>query len=92
MIDFISQDSGYSRDDVSQMLDSLGNVIKDKLSDDYDEIHMSIKPGLCIDANYITVEDNQKYKTDLDYILKIKCSLSKRTKMDIKHLHNLKIK
>ena len=56
VIDEIHKDTGCSIYEISKILNSLGNVVKDKFSDSDDCVEIKLFPGLKVTSRYIPPE------------------------------------
>lgn len=90
IITIISHDTGYSIRDVTKILGSLCNVIKNKFSDQEPLIEIKLFPGLKITARYIPLDQSKSNLSDYiksDDTLFLSAKFSRRFKDSIKELH-----
>ena len=82
--------TGCSIDEISKVLNSLGNVVKDKFSDSDDYVEIKLFPGLKVTSRYIPPEQftsNLGIST-MNSILILNAEFSKNYKNKIKEQHN----
>ena len=66
VIDEIHKDTGCSIYEISKVLNSLGNVVKDKFSDSDDYVEIKIFPGLKVTSKYIPSEQTVSKRLNID--------------------------
>ena len=66
IIDEIHKDTGCSIYEISKVLNSLGNVVKDKFSDSDDYVEIKIFPGLKVTSKYIPSEQTVSKRLNID--------------------------
>ena len=66
IIDEIHKDTGCSTYEISKVLNSLGNVVKDKFSDSDDYVEIKIFPGLKVASKYIPSEQSVSKRLNID--------------------------
>ena len=85
----IHRKTGYSPDDITNILKSLGDVVKDKVSDG-DNVEIKLFPGLKETSKLIQPNDS---KSNLDiskigFFLSIKASFSDHFKKEVRTMRN----
>ena len=82
--------TGCSIDDISKVLNSLGNVVKDKFSDSDDYVEIKLFPGLKVTSRYIPPEQftSNLGISNMDSVLMLNAEFSKNFKNKIKEQHN----
>ena len=82
--------TGCSIDEISKVLNSLGNVVKDKFSDSDDCVEIKLFPGLKVTSRYIPPEQftSNLGISNLNSILILNAEFSKNFKNKIKEQHN----
>ena len=90
VIDEIHKDTGCSVYEISKILNSLGNVVKDKFSDSDDCVEIKLFPGLKVTSRYIPPEQftSNLGISNLNSILILNAEFSKNFKNKIKEQHN----
>ena len=93
MIDEIHNRTGYSTNDVSRILNSLGDVVKDKFTDKDDYVEIKLFSGLKVTSRYIPLEQSNLNLCNngtitSDYLLYLNGEFSNRFKNEIKETHN----
>ena len=90
MIDEIHKDTGCSVYEISKILNSLGNVVKDKFSDSDDCVEIKLFPGLKVTSRYIPPEQftSNLGISNMNSILILNAEFSKNFKNKIKEQHN----
>ena len=88
MIDEIHNRTGCSTNDVSRILNSLGDVVKDKFSDRDDYVEIKLFSGLKVTSRYIPPEES---KSNLDisksnFILSLNATFSDYFRKEIRTL------
>ena len=91
VIDEIHKDTGCSVYEISKILNSLGNVVKDKFSDSDDCVEIKLFPGLKVTSRYIPPEQftSNLGISNLNSILILNAEFSKNFKNKIKEQHNM---
>ena len=94
VINQIQHDTGCSARDVTKVLTSLRDLVKDKLSDS-DDSELKIFPGLKVTSRYIPTEQSNlnfcnNGTISSDYLLYLNGEFSHRFKDEIKQLHKEK--
>ena len=84
--------TGCSIDDISKVLNSLGNVVKDKFSDKDKYVEIKLFPGLKVTSRYIPLEQSSLNLCNngmitSDYLLYLNGEFSNRFKNEIKEQH-----
>lgn len=92
VIDEIHEDTGCSIYEISKILNSLGNVVKDKFSDKDDYVEIKLFPGLKVTSRFIPSEQSGLNLYDSGHIssktlLNLSASFSKDFKNKIHELH-----
>ena len=82
--------TGCSTDEISKVLNSLGNVVKDKFSDSDDYVEIKLFPGLKVTSRYIPPEQftSNLGISNMDSVLMLNAEFSKNFKNKIKEQHN----
>ena len=82
--------TGCSIDEISKVLNSLGNVVKDKFSDSDDYVEIKLFPGLKVTSRYIPPEQftSNLGISNMDSVLMLNAEFSKNFKNKIKEQHN----
>ena len=90
VIDEIHKDTGCSVYEISKILNSLGNVVKDKFSDSDDYVEIKLFPGLKVTSRYIPPEQftSNLGISNMDSVLMLNAEFSKNFKNKIKEQHN----
>ena len=90
VIDEIHKDTGCSVYEISKILNSLGNVVKDKFSDSDDCVEIKLFPGLKVTSRYIPSEQftSNLGISNMNSILILNAEFSKNFKNKIKEQHN----
>lgn len=90
VIDEIHKDTGCSIYEISKILNSLGNVVKDKFSDSDDYVEIKLFPGLKVTSRYIPLEQftSNLGISNMDSVLMLNAEFSKNFKNKIKEQHN----
>ncbi len=90
IIDIISQDTGCSIRDVTNILNSLCSVVKEKFSDEDRFVEMKLFPGLKITSRYVPAEQSNSnlsaYLKSSDMLL-LSAEFSRRFKDSVRSLH-----
>ena len=91
VIDEIHKDTGCSIYEISKILNSLGNVVKDKFSDSDDCVEIKLFPGLKVTSRYIPPEQftSNLGISNMNSILILNAEFSKNFKNKIKEQHNV---
>ena len=78
-----------SIDEISKVLNSLGNVVKDKFSDSDDYVEIKLFPGLKVTSRYIPPEQSKSNLdiSNLDFILSLNATFSDRFRKEIREKH-----
>ena len=84
--------TGCSIDEISKVLNSLGNVVKDKFSDKDKYVEIKLFPGLKVTSRYIPLEQSSLNLCNngmitSDYLLYLNGEFSNRFKNEIKEQH-----
>lgn len=81
--------TGCSIDDISKVLNSLGNVVKDKFSDSDDYVEIKLFPGLKVTSRYIPPEQSKSNLdiSNVDFVLSLNASFSDRFRNEVRNLH-----
>ena len=89
IIDEIHKDTGCSIYEISKVLNSLGNVVKDKFSDSDDYVEIKLFPGLKVTSRYIPPEQSKSNLdiSNLDFILSLNATFSDRFRKEIREKH-----
>ena len=92
VIDEIHKDTGCSVYEISKILNSLGNVVKDKFSDKDKYVEIKLFPGLKVTSRYIPLEQSSlnlchNGMITSDYLLYLDGEFSNRFKNEIKEKH-----
>ena len=71
------------------MLNSLGDVVKDKFSDSDNYVELKIFPGLKVTSRYIPPEQSKSNldTSNLDFILSLNATFSDRFRKEIREKH-----
>ena len=81
--------TGCSIDEIAKVLNSLGNVVKDKFSDSDDYVEIKLFPGLKVTSRYIPLEQS---KSNLNLknnsILSITSVFTDDFRKKVRELHN----
>lgn len=90
IIDEIHNRTGYSTDDVTRILNSLNDVVRDKFSDADDYVEIKIFPGLKITSQYVLPEQSRSNLNiaNMNYILSLKAAFSDYFRKEIRTLHD----
>ena len=82
--------TGCSIDEIAKVLNSLGNVVKDKFSDSDDYVEIKLFPGLKVTSRYIPPEQftSNLGISNMNSILILNAEFSKNFKNKIKEQHN----
>ena len=89
----IHKNTGYSIRDISNILGSLRNVVKDKFSDLDKNVEIKLFPGLKITSRYVPLEQSNLNLCNngtitSDYLLYLNGEFSNRFKNEIKETHS----
>ena len=89
VISEIHDRTGCSNDEISKILNSLGNVVKDKFSDSDDYVEIKLFPGLKVTSKYIPPEQSKSNLdiSDVDFVLSLNASFSDRFRNEVRNLH-----
>ena len=81
--------TGCSIDEIAKVLNSLGNVVKDKFSDSDDYVEIKLFPGLKVTSRYIQPEQSKSNLdiSNLDFILSLNAAFSDRFRKEIREKH-----
>ena len=81
--------TGCSIDEIAKVLNSLGNVVKDKFSDSDDYVEIKLFPGLKVTSRYIPPEQSKSNLdiSNLDFILSLNATFSDRFRKEIREKH-----
>ena len=81
--------TGCSIDEIAKVLNSLGNVVKDKFSDSDDYVEIKLFPGLKVTSRYIPPEQSKSNLdiSNLDFILSLNAAFSDRFRKEIREKH-----
>ena len=84
----IHRKTGYSPDDITNILKSLGDVVKDKVSDG-DNVEIKLFPGLKVTSKHIPPEQFHSNLgiSNMKSILILNAEFSKHFKQKIKDKH-----
>ena len=85
----IHEDTGCSIRDITNILNSLGNVVKDKFSDRENHIEIKLFPGLKVTSKYVPLEHSRSNLSDYikaNDMLFVSAKFSKRFKDSIREL------
>ena len=90
MINEIHNRTGCSTNDVSRILNSLGDVVKDKFSDKDDYVEIKLFSGLKVTSRYIPPEQPKSNLdiSKLDFILSLNATFSDYFRKEIRTLHS----
>ena len=91
MIDMIHHETGCSADDISNILNALGDVVKDRFGDGNNNVEIKLFPGLKISSSFIPHEQFVSHLgiSNIDSVLKLNAEFSKRFRKEIKNKHKL---
>ena len=91
VISEIHNRTGCSNDEIMKILNSLGNVVKDKFSDSDDYVEIKLFPGLKVTSRYIPPEQftSNLGISNMDSVLMLNAEFSKNFKNKIKEQHNV---
>jgi hypothetical protein len=86
----IHNNTGCSTDEIYKVLNTLGDVVKDKFSDCDDYVEINIFPGLKITSRYIPTEQtvSKNLVIQSKESMYLKASFSKDFRRKIKELHS----
>ena len=89
IVNEINQRVEYSSDELYKVLNTLEDVVKDKISDECDYVELKIFPGLIVTSKYIPCEQS---KSNLvldgsDLVLSLSVKFTDYFKRQIKKLH-----
>lgn len=72
-----------------KILNSLGNVVKDKFSDSDDYVEIKLFPGLKVTSKYIPLEQSKSNLdiSNVDFVLSLNASFSDRFRNEVRNLH-----
>lgn len=72
-----------------KILNSLGNVVKDKFSDSDDYVEIKLFPGLKVTSKYIPPEQSKSNLdiSNVDFVLSLNASFSDRFRNEVRNLH-----
>ena len=72
-----------------KILNSLGNVVKDKFSDSDDYVEIKLFPGLKVTSKYIPPEQSKSNLdiSHVDFVLSLNASFSDRFRNEVRNLH-----
>ena len=81
--------TGCSIDEIAKVLNSLGNVVKDKFSDSDDYVEIKLFPGLKVTSRYIPPEQSKSNLdiSNLDFVLSLNATFSDRFRKEIREKH-----
>ena len=90
VISEIHKRTGYSTIDITRILNTLGNVVKDKFGDRDNFVEIKIFPGLKVTSKYIPPEKSKSNLdiSKLDFILNLSATFSDYFRKEIRTLHN----
>ena len=93
LIDQRHQDTGCSMRDIRNILNSLHDVVRDRLGDVDNHVEIKLFPGLKIISRYIPVKQSslnlcKNGIIQSDYLLYLDGKFSNRFKNEIKKLHD----
>lgn len=80
---------GCSTSEISKVLNSLAEVVKDKFSDRDDYVEIKLFPGLKVTSKYISPEQSKSNLniSKVDFILCLDAAFSDYFKKEIRSLH-----
>lgn len=89
IIKYIADYTGFQKEDVKQILNSLSEVVREKLSDG-ENTKVKFFPGLTLSSEFIPIEKsvsnlNEYISSD---VLKLSANFSKCFRDDLRQLHN----
>ena len=93
VINDIHNRTGFSSNDISKIINSLGDVVKDKFSDKDNNVEIKLFPGLKVTSRYIP-PDQSKSNLDiskLDFVLSLNAIFSDYFRKEIRMLHRSKL-
>ncbi len=93
VIDEIHNRTGFSVNDVTKILNSLSDVVKDKFSDTDNYVEIKLFHGLKVTSRYIQPEQSKSNLdiSKLDFILSLNAMFSDHFRKEIRTLHNSKL-
>ena len=91
MANEISYKTGCSNNEIIRILNSLGDVVKDKFSDKDNYVEVKLFPGLKVTSRYIPPEQSKSnlYENigNLDYVLNLSSTFTDDFRKKIRELH-----
>ena len=90
IIGCIADYTGFQKEEIKQILDSLHKVVREKLSDG-ENTKIKFFPGLTLSSEFIPIEKSISNLNDnikSDNVLRLSANFSKRFKNDLRQLHD----
>lgn len=92
MIDTVSDETGFSKTCVSEILNGIRNVVLEKFGNSYDCVEIKLFPGLKISSKYISSKDSKlslckSGNIKSDTLLYLNSDFSKNFKNEIYDIH-----
>ncbi len=90
VISEIHKRTGCSTSEISTILNTLGDVVKHKLSNDSHYVEIKLFPGLKITADYISPEQSKSNLplSQFGFVLRLHADLSDYFKKEVRNLHH----
>lgn len=84
--------TGCSPDDISYVINSLGDMVKEKFSDSEDKVEIKLFPGLKVTSKYIPSEQSVSKNLNInsDYSIFMTATFSDDFRKKVRELHNKK--
>ncbi len=84
--------TGFSNNDIIKILSSLGDVVKDKFSDQNKFVEIKLFPGLKVSSKYLSPEQSKSNLTsnitNVDYVLNLSSTFTDDFRKKVRELHN----
>jgi len=92
VIDLIHKETGCPPDTISDILNALGDMVKDKFSDCNDQVEIKLFPGLKVASEYMPsgLSAAQRLHIDSGYSLCLSAFFTDDFRKKVRQLHNNK--
>lgn len=89
--DEVCNKTNLAKSDVLKIINSLGEVVKEKCANEYDLVEIKLFNGFKISSNFVNIDDSRlkslkKYVSTND-VLQLKACFNDRFKKDVRFLH-----
>ena len=93
VINEIHNRTGYSIENIAKTINTLGDIVKDKFSDENNYVEIKLFPGLKVTARYISPEQSKSNLdiSKLDFVLSLNAIFSDYFRKEIRTLHSSKL-